>query len=126
MKEYKQVKENSDLVSYGGNVTDENLDDFDVFFFRQRYNESSQSCIPELKPSCMCRQILNPDDEVAMCPNPECGQYMHLSCLRHNADRKCYECKTEFPAKDLYKLKRTLQQAGEGNEESKESSAHND
>jgi len=26
---------------------------------------------------------------------------MHVSCLRHNADRKCYDCKTEFPLRDL-------------------------
>ena len=26
---------------------------------------------------------------------------MHVSCLRHNADRKCYDCKTEFPIRDL-------------------------
>ena len=39
-----------------------------------------------------------------------CGQYMHLSCLREIADRKCYECKTEFPIKDLYHIKRTHNQ----------------
>ncbi len=68
---------------------DKCLDDFDVFFFRQRYNQQSQSCIPDLKPSCVCREILNPDDDIALCPNEACGQYMHVSCLRHNADRKC-------------------------------------
>jgi hypothetical protein len=36
---------------------------------------------------------------------------MHLECLRLVADRKCYDCKTEFPIKDLYNLKRTLNQA---------------
>jgi hypothetical protein len=77
------------------------LDDFDVFFFRQRFNEPTQALIPELKPSCVCREILNPDDDIALCPNEMCGQYMHVSCLRHNADRKCYDCKTEFPLRDL-------------------------
>ena len=77
------------------------MDDFDVFFFRQRFNEPTQALIPELKPSCVCREILNPDDDIALCPNEMCGQYMHVSCLRHNADRKCYDCKTEFPLRDL-------------------------
>jgi len=36
---------------------------------------------------------------------------MHLDCLRLVADRKCYDCKAEFPIKDLYNLKRTLNQA---------------
>jgi len=44
---------------------------------------------------------LNPDDDIALCPSETCGQYMHVSCLRHNADRKCYDCKTEFPLRDL-------------------------
>jgi hypothetical protein len=44
---------------------------------------------------------LNPDDEIALCPKLDCGQYMHVKCLRHEADRKCYECKSEFPLSDL-------------------------
>lgn len=31
---------------------------------------------------------------------------MHISCLRHDADRKCADCKTEFPFKSLVNLKR--------------------
>jgi hypothetical protein len=72
-----------------------------VFFFRQRFIDASKTLVPELKPSCVCREILNPDDDIALCPKEDCGQYMHVQCLRHNADRKCYECKTEFPLKDL-------------------------
>lgn len=89
-------------------ISDDTIDDFEHFFFRQKFN--GESYIPDLKPSCTCRQILNPDSEVALCPNPMCGQYMHLSCLRDIADRKCYECKTEFPIKDLYHIKRTHNQ----------------
>jgi hypothetical protein len=82
------------------------LDDFDAFFFRQRVNEGNLALIPELKPSCVCKTILNPDHELAMCPNENCKQFMHISCLRHDADRKCADCKTEFPFKSLVNLKR--------------------
>lgn len=41
---------------------------------------------------------------------------MHVSCLRHNADRKCYECKTEFPLKDLVSLKRHQKEDAKKNE----------
>ena len=107
MKTYKNPKEAFPHLA-DVRVSDENLDDFEVFFFRQRFNDVDSSYIPELKPICVCRQIINPDEDNALCPNPLCGEYMHLNCLRHNADRKCYECKTEFPIKDLYSLKRTL------------------
>ena len=113
MKTYKNPKEAFPHLA-DVRVSDENLDDFEVFFFRQRFNDVDSSYIPELKPICVCRQIINPDEDNALCPNPLCGEYMHLNCLRHNADRKCYECKTEFPIKDLYSLKRTLEQANSG------------
>ncbi len=50
---------------------DKCLDDFDAFFFRQRVNEDN-NLTPELKPSCVCKTILNPDQEIAMCPNENC------------------------------------------------------
>jgi hypothetical protein len=49
---------------------------------------------------------------------------MHVSCLRHNADRKCIECKTEFPLKDLVSLKRHQKEdtSNEATQERKEDS----
>jgi hypothetical protein len=92
---------------------DKCLDDFDVFFFRQRVNEADSSLMPELKPSCVCKVILNPDHEIAICPNESCRQFMHISCLRHEADRKCADCKTEFPFKSLVNLKRPHREDGD-------------
>lgn len=118
MKRVKEVRETSAPEA----VTDLNIDDFSTFFFRQRYNEATQTCIPELKPSCICRHVLNPDDDCALCPNPSCGQYMHVECLRHNADRKCFDCKTEFPLKDFYKRTKLQAEALE-REDSKQEGA---
>jgi hypothetical protein len=38
---------------------------------------------------------------------------MHISCLRHEADRKCADCKTEFPFKSLVNLKRPHREDGD-------------
>ena len=102
-------------------LLDKQLDDIDVFFLRQRFNEPTQTLIPELKPSCVCREILNPDDDLALCPNESCGQYMHVSCLRHNADRKCYDCKSEFPIRDLVSSLKRHQKEESKNENSHQS-----
>ena len=40
-----------------------------------------------------------------------------MYCLRHNADRKCYKCKTEFPNKDLINLKRPREEIKEDDDE---------
>lgn len=91
-------------------MTNERLDEVDVFFFRQRYTrpsgpESKGAYAPELKPGCVCKKILNPDDETITCDN--CKAFMHPTCLRQNADRKCSECRQEIPIKAIYNLKRT-------------------
>ena len=86
-------------------IPNERLDEVDLFFFRQLYsNQKGGTYAPELKPSCVCKKIINPDDDTIICSN--CDAFMHLICLRQNADRKCYECKREFPIKDIYSLKR--------------------
>ncbi|CDW83551.1 transcription elongation factor s- [Stylonychia lemnae] len=88
-------------------ISNQNLDEADVFFFRQRFNRTSNggNYIPELKPSCVCRCFLNPDDETIMCE--KCQAFMHPQCLRQNADRRCFECKEEIPIKAIYNLKRS-------------------
>jgi hypothetical protein len=101
VKSYKNPREAfPDLADV--QISDANLDDFRVFFFRQRINQGVY--IPELKPSCVCNQVFNPDEDFIECPN--CPGFMHLRCLRHEADRKCRDCKYEFPARDLYNIKK--------------------
>ena len=91
---------NSDIPNIREPVSNNRLDEIDVFFFRQRYNRKIDAggvYAPELRPSCVCRKILNPDDETIACQF--CQSYMHPVCLRQNADRRCYECKNEIPIK---------------------------
>ena len=92
-------------------LTSQTLDEADVFFFRQKFvkpiNSTSSSAgnyAPELKPSCLCSKIINPDDETISCSN--CSALMHPLCMRQNADRRCCECKFEIPFKLIYSLKR--------------------
>eukprot|EP00347_Sterkiella_histriomuscorum_P015578 403356500 len=113
-------------------LSNQTVDDADVFFFRQRFtrvNSSTASSIPgkqtqqgtyapELKQSCLCRKILNPDDETIMCEN--CSSLLHPQCLRQNADRKCYECGKEVPIKAIYSLKRQALMKDDEEEEQKD------
>lgn len=95
LQEFKEVSQ----------IPNERLDEVDVFFFRQLYStQKGGTYAPELKPSCVCKKFINPDDDTIICSH--CDAFMHLTCLRQNADRKCYECKNEFPIKDIYSLKR--------------------
>ena len=90
-------------------MTNERLDEVDLFFFRQRYsratgNSSQGNYAPELKPSCICKKILNPDEDTLLCEN--CNSFMHPICLRQIADNRCPECRTEIPLKFINNLKR--------------------
>jgi hypothetical protein len=70
-------------------------------FTRQKINESGKLS-PELKHSCVCRKIINPDDpHIFACPNEACDAVLHPRCVAMAPVKKCVDCQAKI-SMDLY------------------------